>query len=132
MTNAERQARYRAKKRNANNLDLGISVTGPAKNVTEATLNVTESAPNVTENPVSGEIPRQSKFPEVVTVTPDNGSEPLPASLEDYEDVDGRAYAFRAGAGMLNWGKWMTSSELADSHYVANRVPILGDWDYNG
>lgn len=51
------------------------------------------------------------------------------ASLQDYLD-NPDDYAKRTNPERLNWGPYMASSELRARGYVANRVPISGDWDY--
>jgi hypothetical protein len=66
--------------------------------------------------------PEQSQ-PEQVTRT---------ASLEDYNNHDGRDYAARTNAVLLNWGEPMTAHDLERAGLKANRVPIPGDWDYHG
>jgi len=54
------------------------------------------------------------------------------ASLEDYQ-ANPDDYATRNDPARLNWGPHMDNAELEASHlYVANRVPIPGDWDYEG
>ncbi len=51
------------------------------------------------------------------------------ASLEDYHD-NPKDYALRGCAELLNWGPWMSESELLAARLSANRVSIPGDWDY--
>lgn len=51
------------------------------------------------------------------------------ASLEDYQ-VNGKDYAVRACAELLNWGGWLSESDLVLARLSGNRVPIPGDWDY--
>ena len=41
-------------------------------------------------------------------------------------------YATRARPQLLNWGEWMTTDELVLAGFIANRVSIPGDWDYDG
>lgn len=38
----------------------------------------------------------------------------------------------RAHPEMLNWGAFMSGMELQQAGYMANRVSIPGDWDYEG
>ncbi len=54
----------------------------------------------------------------------------VPASLKDYNEPDGRAYAQRENPAKLNWGKPLTFHELQASPFTANRVSIPGDWDF--
>lgn len=54
------------------------------------------------------------------------------ASLADYQDEHGRKYAHRVQAVALNWGPWMNSQQLTEAGLVANRMPMPGDWDYEG
>lgn len=115
MTNASRQKAYRDRKRNAKSSDSAKSVTNPA--------------PNVTKNPVSVEIPRQSKIPDPVTPTPDSDSKTRIASLEDY-NAHPDDYSFRACAELLNWGTWMSTEELKFSEFSTNRQIVPGDWDF--
>lgn len=53
------------------------------------------------------------------------------ASLEDYHD-NPKDYALRGCAELLNWGPWMSESELLAARLSGNRVSIAGDWDYDG
>ena len=55
----------------------------------------------------------------------------LPVGLEHYY-ANPDMYAHRAHPDELNWGKWMNSHELEQAGIRANRVPIPGDWDYEG
>jgi len=41
-------------------------------------------------------------------------------------------YASRTNPEKLNWGEVMSSAELANAGLKANRVPIPGDFDYEG
>lgn len=41
-------------------------------------------------------------------------------------------YAPRDKPEKLNWGPWMDLADLTGSPFVANRVPIPGDFDYAG
>ena len=54
---------------------------------------------------------------------------PAVASLEHY-DTFPDMYARRENPEKLNWGKPMTFHELQATRFVANRVPVEGDWDY--
>ncbi len=54
------------------------------------------------------------------------------ASLEDYYDASTGEYAKRAIPELLNWGPWMIMAALEQAGLKANRVPIPGDWDYEG
>jgi hypothetical protein len=51
--------------------------------------------------------------------------------LQDYYDNPDDYYP-RQEPDKLNWGPWMNSSQLQETGYKANRVPIPGDWDYEG
>ncbi len=42
------------------------------------------------------------------------------------------AYVTRTNPDRLNWGPWMNSDALNEAGLKANRVPIPGDWDYEG
>ena len=108
MTNAERQKRYRDRKRQE---DSDKFVTIPPKNVTKP-------APNVTENPSGAHLPRENTFSRT-------------ASLEDYHK-NPKDYALRGCAELLNWGPWMCESELAVARLSGNREAVPGDWDYAG
>ena len=44
--------------------------------------------------------------------------------------IDARAR--RTNPDKLNWGQWMTPDQLHAAGLIANRVPIPGDWDYEG
>lgn len=103
MTNAQRQKAYRERKRN----DSAPSVTNPAESVTK-------QAPNVTKNPPEAHETRENT---------------RIASLEDYL-ANGKDYALRACAELLNWGPWMSASELSAARLSGNRQTIVGDWDY--
>ena len=60
------------------------------------------------------------------SVTPNRNSETVtPDQLQAARDR-------RTNPDLLNWGDPMTSAELHDAGLRANRVPIPGDWDYNG
>lgn len=54
------------------------------------------------------------------------------ASLEDYYAHPEDYVKRRDPPETLNWGKPMTFDELQSSPYKGNRVPIPGDWDYEG
>lgn len=41
-------------------------------------------------------------------------------------------YVQRQEPDKLNWGKWMNGKQLRQAGLKANRVPIPGDWDYEG
>ena len=41
-------------------------------------------------------------------------------------------FAIRDKPEKLNWGPWMSLSELESSSFIANRVSIPGDFDYSG
>lgn len=53
------------------------------------------------------------------------------ATLEHYQ-ANPDQYIARADAERLNWGKRMNMNELNIAGKKANRVPIPGDWDYEG
>ncbi len=53
------------------------------------------------------------------------------ATLEHYER-NAQMYAKHNAPALLNWGPHMTIAELNASGLKANRVPIPGDWDYEG
>ncbi len=53
------------------------------------------------------------------------------ASFEDYQAHPGD-YVPRVQPELLNWGSWMSAGELDDAGLKANRVAIVGDWDYTG
>ena len=81
------------------------------------------------KNVDSSESSRQSKISEeteqeVCKIIPEGS----------YEDYIARPYAYatRANPEKLNWGEPMTFHELQASPFVANRVPVEGDWDYVG
>lgn len=52
-------------------------------------------------------------------------------SLEHYQACPDQ-YCPRQEPEKLNWGPWLTSKELKQAGLKANRVPIPGDWDYEG
>ncbi|MCK5610242.1 hypothetical protein KAR91_50685 [Candidatus Pacearchaeota archaeon] len=85
MDNADRQKRYRARKRNAQ-----------GQNVTPTVTRVT---PEPDRNALIG--------PDVY-------------------------YHPRTHPHLMNWGKHMNVQELESAGLKANRVPIPGDWDYEG
>ncbi len=53
------------------------------------------------------------------------------SSLEHYQ-ANPDMYIERARPELLNWGKRMNMNELNIAGKKANRVPIPGDWDYEG
>ncbi len=53
------------------------------------------------------------------------------ASFEDYQAHPGD-YVPRVQPELLNWGSWMNSGQLEQPGLKANRVPVPGDWDYQG
>jgi len=56
-------------------------------------------------------------------------------SLEGYQldqEENTGYYAARTNPGLLNWGEPMSLNELKTARLKANRVPIPGDWDYDG
>ncbi len=54
------------------------------------------------------------------------------ATLEHYER-NAQMYAKRNAPELLNWGPWLNARQLQDcAPFRANRVPIPGDWDYEG
>ena len=102
MTNAERQKRYREHKRNA-------------QTVTESPESVTVGAErNVTPLPLGD-----------IRLLADK------ACLDHYLAEQDK-YAPRANPDKLNWGPWLNTAELNAAGLKANRVPIPGDWDYEG
>ncbi len=133
MTNAERQRRYRDRKRKASKPGGVTRVTGNlpevGASVTEPPENVTNPGPKVTENRVSSEIPRENGISDAVPATPDSGPGPRVASIEDYYANRGD-YAERACPELLNWGPWMSASKLSDARLSGNRVILPADWDY--
>ncbi len=52
-------------------------------------------------------------------------------TLEHYHS-NPEMYATRTNPDRLNWGKSMTGDQLEQAGLKANRVPIPGDWDYEG
>ncbi len=61
----------------------------------------------------------------------------------DHALIDGRGgladyyanpdkYIPRTEPDKLNWGPWLNTAELNAAGLKANRVPIPGDWDYEG
>ncbi len=54
-----------------------------------------------------------------------------PAILEHYQ-ANPDMYVERARPELLNWGPRMNMNELNIAGKKANRVPIPGDWDYEG
>ncbi len=83
------------------------------------------------KNPVSSEIPRQSKTSAPVTDTPDIEPETRIASIDDYY-AHRDDYAERACPELLNWGAWMDTADLEQARLSGNRVTLPGDWDYVG
>ncbi len=127
MTNAERQKRYRAKKRNA-------PVT---ESVSFAPHGVTRKSPAVT---VEHERNAETVMACVRTVTGEPCTELGPI---DHALIDGRGglsdyyanpdkYIPRSEPELLNWGPWMNMAQLEQAGLKANRVSIPGDWDYEG
>jgi len=84
-----------------------------AKSVTSGgvTQGVTSAEPTVTRRPITG-------------CAKD-------ATLEDYQTHPER-YVQRVHPERLNWTGYMTRAELEQAGLKANRVPIPGDWDYEG
>ncbi len=66
----------------------------------------------------------------------DANSNLMVISLEHYLAnviIEGQtSYAERTHPEKLNWGPRMDTADLASSPYLANRVPIPGDFDYCG
>ena len=79
------------------------------------TADVTEGMTNVTPNEAH--------------VTPDTVIPDRTASLMDYH-ANPTDYIPRLEPDKLNWGQWMTVSELERDGLKANRVTMPGDWDY--
>lgn len=102
-TAAQRQKDYRDKKRNAQR----------GENVTRVTV----------------EPERNALPPELVEQCIDTDN--LSASLEHYLTCPDQ-YATRTMPDKINWGPWMNSQQLERAGLKANRVPIPGDWDYEG
>lgn len=61
----------------------------------------------------------------------DKRADLVPGTLSHYE-LNPTMYAKRTIPQVLNWGPWMNTEELMAAGKVANRVPIPGDWDYEG
>ena len=53
------------------------------------------------------------------------------AGLQDYYDNPDNYYP-RREPERLNWGAWLNMDQLKQADLRANRVPIPGDWDYEG
>ncbi len=119
MTNAERQKRYRDRKRQE----------ASDKFVTIPPKTVPKPAPNVMENPSEAQEIRQNTISAPVKSIPSHEPVTRIASIEDYH-AHPDDYAFRACAELLNWGAWMSPDELKFSEFSANRVSMPGDWDY--
>lgn len=106
LSNAERQKRYRTKKRNAQS----------DESVTRVTEDLARNAPLVT-----------------VTPWPEGASVWGPECTFDKPRIGPEVYYWpRTHSERLNWGDHMSGSELKDAGLVANRVSIPGDWDYVG
>ncbi len=58
------------------------------------------------------------------------GWKPKP-SLEHYQEYPDH-YALRTAPEKLNWGLYLDAVALKARGFVANRVSIPGDWDYEG
>lgn len=142
MSNADRQKRYRDKKRNAPVTQImGIPVTRVTSEVERYASRVT---PAGTRSPLSEVLdPMIDRCKELLSV--EVGQEqpgqiqPVPVGdgvcitvgLDDYLSRP-EAYATRAHPELLNWGEWMNSTDLEQAGLKANRVTIPGDWDYEG
>lgn len=86
---------------------------------------------NVTCHGLIGTEPSRSVTVTRVTLGQlDKGLEGGP-SLEHYM-VSPEKYIQRREPDRLNWGPWMDSTQLEQAGLKANRVPIPGDWDYEG
>ncbi len=109
--------------------DKSVGQADSGSSRTESGENVPEVGQKTDKNPVSSEIPRENGISDAVTPTPDSASESRIASIEDYYANRGD-YAERACPELLNWGPWMSASQLATARLSGNRVTLPGDWDY--
>ncbi len=116
MTNAERQKRYRDKKRNAPALKSATRVT------VEHERNAEMVMAGVTA--VTGESCTELGPTDHALLDRRGG-------LADYH-ANPDKYVPRLEPEKLNWGPWMNMVELEAAGLKANRVPIPGDWDYVG
>lgn len=108
MTNADRQKRYRAKKRNAP--------------VTESVTRVTPEPDRNAQVNVTGDM-----TPEVLDKL-NRGCD-----AQDRGWIGLHVYYHpRTHPECLNWEGWMDAGELKANGFKANRVSIPGDWDYVG
>lgn len=64
-------------------------------------------------------------------VTPQDGKYLGTDGVTEYTVIT-QARNRRTNPDVLNWGQHMTSDQLHDAGLKANRVPIPGDWDYQG
>lgn len=119
MTNAERQKRYRDRRKNG---QFAKSVTSTPENVPNPGVNVTENPPEALET-------RANTISTPVPATPDSDSGTRIASIEDYY-ANRSDYAALACPELLNWGEPMSVSELSEARLSGNRIRLPGDWDY--
>ncbi len=116
MSKAERQKRYRDKKRNA-------------LSVTRVTVDDDRNAHKMLEHQDSAQINGDRNAH--IECVPVGDGVMVQVGLDDYRTNPAR-YASRAHPELLNWGKWMNSQQLEQAGLKANRVSIPGDWDYVG
>ena len=116
MSNADRQRRYRDKKRNA-----PVTETEPNRNA--------QAGDSVTR--VTPELDRNAPDPRLDKLYREGAAA---VGLEIPLDRIGAEvyYHPRTHPERLNWGEPMTRAELEAAGLKANRVPIPGDWDYAG
>ena len=128
MNNADRQKRYRDKKRNAQ----------PEQTVTRVTPEPLRNAPIVTDSNPEPAAVNETDSP--VHNTPEASLEPhndpthAPANLPDRRAAHLRKlqHATRTNPDKLNYGPHMNVAELEKAELKANRQPIPGDHDYVG
>lgn len=114
MNNAERQKRYRDKKRNAQADESVTRVTAPSEcNVTPRDYHIDPEPCDLTDT-ICGQCMGSPHVGPCERIGP-----------EVY-------YHPRTNPERLNWGPRMTRAELDEAGLKANRVPIPGDWDYVG
>ena len=121
-SNADRQKQYRAKKRNAPVTENVTRVTD-INSVTRPVFNLDNMTPQ--EQLDAPDYVAGSTAYNVDSVDGRYNNPPLTSDME-------QARARRTNPDSLNWGKWMTMTELKQAGLKANRVSIPGDWGYIG
>ncbi len=139
-TAAERQKEYRDRQRNTQNAmatAAGVIIPVLDDGIERNAQMVTESPKSVT---VEHGCNAQMVTAGVTAVTGESCTELDPT---DHALIDGRGgladyyanpdkYIPRTEPDKLNWGPWLNTAELNVAGLKANRVPIPGDWDYEG